>query len=386
MKIAYVFPALNTVCGADRVITEKANYFADILGYEVYMITTQQNDIPIFFPLSQKIKHIDLDVNFIRQYHHSFFVRGFIYFKLLKIYKEKLSKLLIELNADFVISTVSREIGFLKSIHDGSIKIAEAHAPKPYLRNLQLLQKQNLLYRIAGRIGTKKMEKAIKNFDAFVVLTQKDADLWSKVRKCTVIPNALPFFPNKTSNCKNKSIISVGRLHEEKGYDRLIEAWAQVAPKHPDWKLNIYGNGKLNYFLTNLIQEKGLTESITIHNPVNNIVDKYIESSFYVKASRFEAFGMVLIEAMACGLPVISFNCPIGPASIISNNDGFLVKDGDINELAEKICYLIDHEDLRIQMGKAARNNVTCYKENIIMQKWVDLFKSLKDKQLNKTK
>lgn len=386
MKIAYVFPALSAVCGADRVITEKANYFADKLGYEVYMITTQQNGAPTFFPLSEKIKHIDLDVNFLRQYQHSFFVRGFIFFRLLKIYKKRLSNLLKELNADFVISTISRDIGFLNSIHDGSIKIAEAHAPKPYLRNLHLMQKQNLLYRIAGKIGTKQMEKAVKRFDAFVVLTQKDADLWSKVRECTVIPNALPFFPDKTSNCKNKSIISVGRLHEEKGYDRLIEAWAQVALKHPDWKLNIFGNGKLNYFLTNLIQKKGLTESILIHDPVNNIIDKYIESSFYVMSSRFEAFGMVLIEAMACGLPVISFNCPIGPASIISNNDGFLVKEGDINGLAEKICYLIDNEDLRIQMGIAARNNVTCYKEDIIMQKWVDLFKSLKDKQLKKTK
>jgi len=383
MRIAYIYPALTTVGGADRVIVNKANYFADVCGYEVYIITTHQNGQPSFFPLSKKVKHFDMAVNFKEQYRHSFFVQGFIYFKLLRVYKKRLSDLLKELKADFVLTTISRDIDFLHSIQDGSIKIAEAHAPKPYLRNLHLMQRRNFLYRIVGKIWTRRLERVAKKFDAFVVLTQKDAEAWSKVRKCTIIPNALPFTPDKISNCKNKNIISVGRLFEEKGYDRLIEAWAEVAPKHPDWKLNIYGNGELNNFLTSLIQEKGLAGSFIINDPVNNIIDKYAESSFYVMSSRFEGFGMVLIEAMACGLPVIAFNCPVGPANIINNDaDGFLVKDGDINGLAEKIDYLIDHEALRIQMGEAAQINVSRYKEATIMQKWIDLFKLLKDKQI----
>ncbi|MFA7044022.1 MAG: glycosyltransferase family 4 protein [Bacteroidales bacterium] len=380
MRLIYIYPSLTTVGGADRVIVDKANYFAEKCGYEVYIVTAHQNGQPSFFPLSEKVKHIDLGVNFNEQYRHSFFVRGFIYLKLLRIYKKKLSNVLNELKADFTLTTISRDIDFLHSIKDGSIKIAESHAPKQYVRNLHLMQNRNFLYQISGKIWIKKLEKAAKKFAAFVVLTQKDADSWSGVRSSTIIPNSLPFFPQQESNCKGKQIISVGRLYAEKGYDRLIEAWEIVAPKYPDWKINIYGNGELRGYLTELINKKGLSDSLILKDPVNNIIDKYVESSFYVMSSRFEGFGMVLIEAMACGLPVISFDCPMGPSNIINNNeDGFLVKDGDIQQFAEKICYLIDHEGIRIQMGQKARENVKRYNQETIMQKWIELFQSLKN-------
>lgn len=379
MRIIYIYSALTTVGGADRVIVDKANYFAEKCGYEVFIVTAHQNEKPFFSPLSKKVKHIDLAVNFNEQYRHPFFIRGFVYQKLLRIYKKRLSTLLKELRADFTLTTISRDIDFLLSIKDGSIKIAEAHVPKKFLRNLHLMQNRNFLYKIAGIIWTKRLENAAKNFGAFVVLTQEDADTWSKIRYCTVIPNSLPFYPKQNSNCKEKQIISVGRLNEQKGYDRLVEVWALVASKHTDWKLNIYGNGELKDSLAKLIKRKGLSDSMFLKDPVNNIVDKYVESSIYVMSSHFEGFGMVLIEAMACGLPVISFNCPAGLSNIISNNeDGFLVEDGNIQQLAEKMSYLIDHEDLRIQMGRKARENVKRYNQDVIMLKWVELFNSLK--------
>jgi len=384
MKIVYIYPALTTVGGADRVIADKAGYLAEKCGYEVYVVTAHQNGKPFFFPMSSKVKHIDLDVNFNEQYEHSFFVRGFIYLKLLRVYKKRLSALLMDIKADFALTAISRDIDFLFTIKDGSIKIAESHVPKKFARNLHLMQRRGFLYRIVGKIWTKRLERSAKKFDAFVVLTQKDADDWSSIRHCTVIPNPLPFYPEKVSTCKEKLIISVGRLYEEKGYDRLIEAWAIAAPKHKGWKLYIYGNGELGDFLNGLILEKGISDSFFIVDPVNNIVNKYIESSFYVMSSRFEGFGMVLIEAMACGLPVISFNCPVGPANIIKDNeDGFLVEDGNIQQFAEKICLLIENEELRIKMGKNARENVKRYNQENIMKKWISLFESFKKTSLN---
>lgn len=382
MKIIYIYPALTTIGGADRVITDKSNYLADKYGYEVYIVTAHQNGYKPFFKLSDKVKHIDLDVNFNEQYAHGFLMRGCIYLKLLRLYKKRLSKLLKELKADFVLTTISRDIDFLHSIKDGSFKIAEAHVSKKYLRNLHLLQERSLPYRIVGYFWTKRLERAARKFDAFVVLTNNDAAHWKNIRKCTVIPNSIPFYPEETSTCTNKKVISVGRYYAQKGYDMLVEAWALLAKKFPDWTLSIYGDGELIDELGALIKNKGLTNNVFLEKPVTNIVDKYLESSIYVMSSRFEGFGMVLIEAMACGLPVVSFDCPDGPSDIISDGeDGFLVANGNIQELAEKLSILMEKEDRRIEMGQKARVNVQRYNQNVVMQKWVDLFEQLTNKK-----
>lgn len=235
MRIAYIYPALTTMGGADRVITEKANYFADTAGYEVFIITAHQNKQPLSFPISPNVTHIDLDVNFNLQYKHGILKRGLIYFQLLSVYKKRLSETLFRLKPDITLTTISRDIDFLTSISDGSIKIAEAHVSKKFIRNNHLLQQKGGLYKIVGKIWNRKMEKAIRQFDELVVLTHDDAINWQSIRNSVVIPNALPFLPETTSTCQNKMVISVGRLEEQKGYDRLIEAWKLVAQRHPEW-------------------------------------------------------------------------------------------------------------------------------------------------------
>ncbi len=379
MRIAYIYPALTTIGGADRIIVDKANYFAEKLGYEVYIITAHQCGLPFFFPLSERVTHQDLQVNFNEQYRHSFLIRGFIYLKLLITYKKRLSSLLCRIKADFVITTISRDIDFIHSIKDGSIKIAEAHTPKENLRNLHLFEQKSLPYRITGRIWRRRMETAARKFGAFVVLTEKDAENWKNIRTCNVIPNSIPFYPETSSSCTNKQVISVGRLYPEKGYERLIQIWSIVSPKHPDWKLTIYGNGELKEMLSDMIIRHSLSDTLVISDPVSDIIDKYVESSIFTMTSRFEGFGMVLIEAMACGLPVISFDCPTGPSNIIKNNeDGILVKDGDIPGYAHNLCNLIEHEELRKEMGQKARINILRFSQDEVMKKWVDLFHSLK--------
>ena len=379
MKIAYIYPALTTIGGADRVISEKANYFAEVKGFEVFLITAHQNGLPLSFPLSPKVQHIDLEVNFDEQYKYSFFKRGLVYLKLIKIYKEKLSQLLNKLQVDITLTTISRDVDFLASLKDGSPKFAEAHVAKRFLRNNHLLQQRGGLYGIVGKIWANKLEKAIKEFAGLIVLTNNDAAKWKDLdkNKITVIPNAYPFYPAQKSNCRSKKIISVGRLEEQKGYDKLICAWEIVAKKHQDWTIAIYGEGSLHGELTKMVQDKNLTTSFSINKPVKNIIDKYEESSFLVLSSVFEGFGMVLVEAMACGSPVISFDCPDGPADIIKDGeDGFLVELGNINQLADRIEYLIEHEEKRIEMGKKAAENIKRYDPAIIMEKWVTLFEA----------
>lgn len=296
-----------------------------------------------------------------------------------------MEELLKFLKLDFTISAISREIDFLTSIDDGSIKIVEAHVSKIFLRNLHLMKNKNILYQITRYIWTKRLESAIKEFAALIVLTTDDAKHWENIKKAIVIPNSLPFYPDKTSNCESKKIISVGRLNEQKGYNMLLKAWQNIAPIHPEWSIHIYGNGELKGELLKEIESKRLSNSFFIEEPVTNITDKYSESSFYVMSSRFEGFGMVLIEAMACGLPTISFDCPNGPADIIANNeDGYLVTNGNIAELAEKINYLIENEETRKSMGIKARENVKRYLPDKVISKWIELFESLKNQSTKK--
>ncbi|MDD2618389.1 MAG: glycosyltransferase family 4 protein, partial [Bacteroidales bacterium] len=261
MRIAYIYPALTTVGGADRVIVNKANYLADKCGYEVYIITAHQCGRPVFFPMSDKIKHIDMGVDFNAQYRHSFFVRGAIYFYLLRQYKQKLSRLLCQLKLDIVITTISRDIDFLHSIQDGSIKIAEAHTAKDFIRNYHLLRQGNILYRLVGHIWTRRLERAIKKFNVFVVLTQRDAEAWSTICKPLVIHNSIPFVPERISDISNKQLIAVGRLYEEKGFERLVKAWSIIHSRYPGWSIQLYGNGELKEDLIRQMQEEQVLDS-----------------------------------------------------------------------------------------------------------------------------
>lgn len=378
MKIVYLYTALTTVGGADRIIIQKANYLADVMGHEVYIVTDSQAGRAVVFPLSSKVRHIDLGINFDRQYRHGLLLRSLYYFTLMFVYRRKLGRLLERLKADIVISTLGRDLDFLTQLKDGSRKVRESHIAKPYSRNFHLLEQRGFPYRQIARYWRKKQEKGVSRLDALVVLTEHDAGNWASIKQAFVIPNSLPFYPQYGSSCKNKRIISIGRLNEQKGYERLIEAWAIVNRKHPDWEVNIYGEGTEYEMLKSLIEKHKLGKNFKLCQPVRNIQEKYMESSMYVMSSRFEGLPMALLEAMACGLPCVSFNCPHGPAEIITNGeDGLLVENGNIKELAEAICLLIEDESKRIRMGTQAKTNIQRYSQKQIMEKWNNLFHSL---------
>lgn len=381
MKIAYLYTAIVTRGGADRMIIQKANYLAEKYGYEVYIITDSQAGRPPVFPLSPLVKHIDLEIDFDEQYRYGFLKRGVCYFRLMNKYKKKLSRTLNEIRPDIVMTTLGRDLDFLTSLHDGSKKIGESHIAKHFSRNFHLMEQRGIPYRWIARYWRKKQERAVGQLDALVVLTQQDAREWEKIKEAVVIPNPAPFIPQESSTCTGHKIISVGRLSEQKGYDMLIEAWTSLSPKYPDWEIDVYGEGELHDRLQKKIDENGIQKSFHLKKPVDTIADKYLESAFYVMSSRFEGFGLVLIEAMACGLPCISFDCPYGPADIITNRkDGLLIENGNIEQLANGIRYLIEQEEVRKEMGQKAKQAVQRYQPDKIMRKWDQLFKSISNR------
>lgn len=380
MKIYYIYTALVTKGGADRVIAEKANWLAEH-GHEIAIITDTQMGREPVFPLSPKVRLIDLAVDFSQEYGHGFMARIWMYYKLMHQYRKMVTEVLMKDRPDIVVSTLGRDISFITKIKDSSKKIGEAHTTKHYIRNFHLLEQRNFLFKYLTKYFRWNMDRQVNRLDAMVVLTSQDQHDWGDQIPVYVIPNSFPFYPDKPSACENKQAIIVGRYNSAKGYNYLIDAWKIVYQKHPDWIINIFGSGEYEDRVRKQIQDNGLQDVVIMNNPTDQIMEEYLKSSIYVMSSVFEGFAMVLLEAMSCGLPCVSFDCPYGPRNVLTDGeDGFLVEYLNSQALAYHICKLIENEELRKRMGSNGRRNVLRFSRETIMPQWVDLFKSLTNK------
>lgn len=374
LKIVYITPQLYTADGVARVLTMKANYFAEHFGYDITIIITEGKDKPIFYPLSEKISIINLDLNFEEIWHKSFIKKSFMYLKKQQKYKRLLTKELMQIRPDISITLLRREINFINNIKDGSIKIGEMHVLRSHFRNFEK-NDTNFLKELFSKYWTYKLIGKLRRLEKLIVLTEKDCQAWKELDNVIAIPNPLSFLPKETSPLTEKRIIAVGRYYQEKGFDLLIEAWSKVYQKHPDWRLEIFGDGNKQAY--EKIRDKlGIPATCCILNArTNNIEKEYINSSIFVCSSRFEGFGMVLTEAMACGLAVISFDCPWGPSSIISHNeDGVLVEAERTDLLAEAIDSIIINPTKRQFLAHNAINNVKRFYMDKIAIQWKELF------------
>ncbi len=379
-KVVYCIPSLHFPSGMERVLTLKANYFADVLDYEVYVILTDNKEQEPYYKLSPKIKIINLDINFDTKRNVPVYKKFFLYLIKQYKYKCKLRELLFEIKPDITISTLRREINFINSIKDGSKKIGEIHFSRSHYRDMEFDGRKSIVKRIISNLWMSQLIRELKKLSMFVTLSSEDNDRWIEVKNRKFIYNPLSFFPDKVSECKTKQVIAVGRYTYQKGFDMLIESWKYIKEKHPDWVLKIYGGGERKDFIK-LRDSFGLEENVFLESSSDNIIDKYCESSIFVLSSRFEGFGMVITEAMACGLPAVSFECPSGPRDIINDGeDGLLVENGNIKQLAEKISYLIENDELRKEMGKKARINVEKFKIENIAKQWNELFDTVLNK------
>lgn len=373
MKLVFCLNSLYHVGGSERVWIERLNYLSENTDYQLYLITTDQDKRKIFYEVNSKINLIDLDINYYKDKELNFIKRIFQFKKKQKKHLKKLEKTLNEIQPDIVIGHGTEEKWLLPYFKGKYKIILEHHLEKNFLKK----SAKNMLYKLKADYFIYKERKLINFYDEFLVLTEQDKEQWNN-DKIKVIPNPLPFYPTEVSSLKNKKIISIGRLEYQKGYDILIDVWNIISKKYPDWILEIYGEGTEREKLQNKINKLGLENSFLLKGVEKNIQSKYLESSIYVMSSRFEGMPMVLLEAMSCGLPIVSFDCPCGPKDMIRNNeDGFLVEFGNIEKMAKKIEELIINGEKRKLFGKNAKKNVQIFSQDKVMNQWKELFESM---------
>lgn len=381
MKIAYCVNSIRYLGGIQRVTVVKANALAEIPGNEVYILATDNKAGPVVQELSPKVHLIDLDINYYNKNEERSVLTNMIVGLAKGIpHKRALKRTLREINPDVVISVGMSEKYMLTSMRNRTWKIVrEFHSEKNYrskhVRSFfrKMISKCSDFY---------EFNYADKKFDRIVVLTDEDKDTnWGGWKNVSVMPNPVAFKCNEPSTLDEKVVISMGRLEHVKNFTSLISAFRIVAQRHPDWTLKIYGDGSLKDSLQNQINESGLQNNVFLMGFSNDMERALRQSSIFAFSSLVEGFALVIVEAMECGLPVVSYQCPCGPKDIITDGkDGFLVPVNDEQMLAEKICDLIEDENLRHQMAAAAREKALRYRDSSIAEQWMKLFEEIVNK------
>lgn len=372
MRILYVTDALAIWGGIERVLSDKMNCLVREYGYEVYIATADQGGNPIPFPLDERIIVKDLNIRFHQQYQYHGIKRWLKYRELEKLYRNRLASYIEEISPDVISCIRDGCTSAVLDLHISIPVIFESHA---MYRDVDF-ENSTFLHRLSVYKGRKKY----KRLDKIVTLTEGDANDWRRVCKnVCVIPNVVHLNESgRYSQCDAKRAIFAGRFDLQKDVDSLAKAWNLVQQHHPDWLLDVYGNGELKPHFEEIVSDKKL--NIRVHPAVSDILDKFIESSMLLMTSLYEPFGLVLVEAMSCGLPVIAFDCPYGPADIIKDGvDGFLVEDRNIEAYSDRVCQLIENDKMRQDMGRTAIQSSQYYKAENIMPQWNQLFEELRD-------
>ena len=367
MRVLYVFRSLAYWGGIERILVDKMNNLVSMYDYEVYMLTTDQGDHPVPYELDARVHLRDLGIRLHQQYQYHGFKRWLVLCKLLQLYKRQLKDRIFKISPDVIICTTSNywDINIISRVKGSIPLVVESHS----------IYKQTLIGKgTKGIISDYLYRRGLCQSQMIVTLTERDAEEWRKhfVHVC-VIPNFVHLNDQPCATLEEKRVIWVGRFDYQKRPMEMVRIWEKLYSQFPDWHLDMYGEGEHLAELETTVSSIGM--NIHIHPPTSQIFDRYRNSSVLVSTSLFEPFGLVIPEAMSCGLPVVAYDCPYGPSYIINDGvSGFLIQMNNRDAFASKLMLLMDNKMLREKMGKASLLSSRLFSSRNIMEKWASLF------------
>ena len=368
MKVLYVFRSLAVWGGIERVLVEKMNYLVRMYGCDVYMLTTDQGMHPVPYHLDNAVHLEDLGIQFHRQYQYQGLKKLWDGWKRIKRFERLLSERIRDIRPDVIVCTTADPVFSITKIKGEIPLVVESHSICARTLDVKGLRQ---------RYVARQLLKGLKKAACLVVLSEGDANEWRKRGvPVQVIPNIVHLNEGELSSLDQKHVIFVGRLDYQKRPSLMVQIWKELFPRHPDWHLDIYGEGEQKQALQSVIDSQCL--NIHLHEPTSQIFEAYRNSSILVVTSLYEPFGLVIPEAMSCGLPVVSFDSPYGPSSIITNGkDGYLVEDDNKTFFAKQLEQLMDDVSLRLKMGNCAVERSKWFSAIEIMPEWKVLFERL---------
>ncbi|MBQ6748245.1 MAG: glycosyltransferase family 4 protein [Paludibacteraceae bacterium] len=375
MRILYCIPHLYNSGGMERVLTQKVNWLAAHTPHEITILTTEP--VPTgtpkcYFPLSKKVQVVELNIDFNADYTKPLLSKYYAHMRRMRAYKRALTEYIRAHKVELCISLGGKEIAFLR--HLPCRTIAEMHFAMDQRRQLIEANHKNLFWSLLGRIRTRQLVRAVKPLEQLVVLTEADKAAWEKAgcTNVTVIPNpcALNSRKSKVESRKTKTVLAVGRLHEQKGFDLLLQVWQPIEDKYPEWQLRIVGEGPERIELETQIKNLHL-QHVSLAGRTADVAKEYAAASLFVLSSRYEGLPLALIEAMWCGTPCVAFDCPQGPAELLADSRGWLVENGNVEKLTQQIAFAISHPDeAKARAAKAQAYAHATYSEAAIMPLW----------------
>jgi glycosyltransferase involved in cell wall biosynthesis len=372
MHILYNIAGLYRPAGMERVLTDKANWFAEH-GHRVTILTTEQKGRPNAFPLDPRIEVVDLAIGYEDNNGAGLLDKLVHYPGKQRKHRKALEAILAERKPDVTVSMFCNEVNLIPRMKDGSAKVLEVHFSR--FKRLQYGRKG--LWALADRLRSRQDAALVRRYDRFVVLTQEDRELWGPMDNIRVIANPVRFNPSEPAQLDTKSVIAVGRYTYQKSLERLLDAWSLI-PGKAGWTLRLVGDGEDRKALETQIQALGLEGSVKLGRTESDMDTVYSSASILALSSRYEGLPMALLECQAFGVPAVSFDCKCGPREIIVHGEtGFLVKEGDIPDLAKRLEQLMRDDDLRIRMGRNAFSHARAWSPENIMPKWISLFEEI---------
>lgn len=395
MRIVYCIPHLYNSGGMERVLTQKVNWLAAHTDYEITIITTELTPVgqsDVYFELDERVRVEAFGIDFNTDYHKPLLSKYIGHARRMRAYKRALVNYIRANEVDLCVSLGGKEVAFISTLPCRTI--VEFHFAKDHRQQLLDANHTGWFWHVLGRIRTWQLVRDVRSVEQIIVLTESDKQDWQQAGcanvKCIPNPCAMKYrvlsseyrvVSTEYRVQSIKTVLAVGRLHEQKGFDMLLEAWNNVQRDNvqctKDWTLRIVGEGPQRAALEQQIKDLHLS-NVVLAGRVENVVEEYDAASLFVLSSRYEGFSLVLLEAMWCGVPCVSFDCPHGPAELLGDDRGWLVPAMDVEKLSQQLIYAMTHMEEAMKRAERAQEYAyEKYSEANIMPHWIELIENI---------